>query len=59
MRQVWELTVDNATIKAIAGPARNAQNGIGAWKWNLARKLFPIIYATGRAIKNEIKSHFT
>lgn len=27
--QVWELTVDNATTKAIAGPGRNAQSGIG------------------------------
>ena len=29
LRQVWELTVNNATMKAMAGPARNAQNGNG------------------------------
>ena len=31
-RHVWELTVSNATIKAIRGPAKNAQKGIGVWK---------------------------
>ena len=30
--QVLELTVNKATMKAITGPAKNAQTGIGAWK---------------------------
>ena len=55
--QVCELTVSKATVKAMAGPIKNAQYGIEVWKKNLPRKIFPKIKANGKAIKNAIISH--
>jgi hypothetical protein len=55
---VWELTVSNATAKAIAGPAMKAQTCIGVWKLNLPRKIFPKSNAMGMAMKKAMASHF-
>jgi hypothetical protein len=55
--QLCRLTVSNATIYAITGPAKNTQNGMGERKLNLPRNTLPRKNETGRAIKNAIVSH--